>query len=265
MYAFELVKPASLAEAIQALQAEDAQPLGGGQTLIPTLKQRLAAPARLVALADLPELTGVSVADGAITAGGAATHHAIAEAAAGPCPAIAHLAAHIGDPAVRHRGTIGGSLANNDPAACWPAAALACAATLTLHGPNGPRDVAADAYFKGMFETDLRPGEIVAKVRLPIPDRAGYVKFVQPASRFAMVGVFVAKSAAGVRVAVTGAAEHGVFRWTDAEAALAANFSPKALDGLAVPADGLLADIHATPDYRAHLVKVMTRRAVDAA
>ena len=265
MYAFELVKPASLAEAIEALQAEDAQPLGGGQTLIPTLKQRLAAPARLVALADVPELTGVAVEDGAIVAGGAATHHALEAAAAGHCPAIAYLAAHIGDPAVRHRGTIGGSIANNDPAACWPAAALACGATMTLTGPGGSREVKADDFFTGLFETDLQPGEIVAKVRLPIPERCGYAKFPQPASRFAMVGVFVAKTAEGVRVAVTGAFDHGVTRWTEAEKALSADFSAAAIDKLSVPTDGMLEDLHADAAYRANLVKVMAKRAVEAA
>lgn len=265
MYAFELVTPSSVADAVKALQAEDAQPLGGGQTLIPTLKQRLASPAVLVSLVGIPELTGVKVEGGALVCGGAATHHAIAEAAASACPAIATLASHIGDPAVRHRGTVGGSLANNDPSACWPAAALGTGATITVQGPGGSRDIAADDYFQGMFATALEPGEIVTKVSFPIPERAAYAKFPQPASRFAMVGAFVAKTGSGVRVAITGASEHGVYRWTEAEAALSSDFSPSAIENLRVSSEGMLGDLHAGPDYRAHLVKVMTKRAVAAA
>ncbi|MEO0681364.1 MAG: xanthine dehydrogenase family protein subunit M [Pseudomonadota bacterium] len=265
MYAFDFFKPASLSDAVTALQAEDAQALGGGQTLIPTLKQRLASPSALVSLADVPELQGVSVEGGALVCGGAATHHAIAEATVEASPALSALAGHIGDPAVRHRGTIGGSLANNDPAACWPAAALGTGGTITATGPNGSRDIAADDYFQGMFATALEEGEIVSKVSLPIPSRASYQKFVQPASRFALVGVFVAQTADGVRVAVTGASENGVFRWSEAEAALSSDFSAAAIEALSVPADGLIGDLHATPAYRAHLVKVMTKRAIVAA
>ena len=265
MYEFEFVKPASLAEAIEALKAEEAQPLGGGQTLIPTLKQRLAQPGSLVSLAGLPELVGVAVDGDTVTVKGATPHAKVEELTAGAFPALAHLAGNIGDPAVRHRGTIGGSLANNDPAACYPAAALACGATLVLTGPDGAREIGADDYFQGLFATALEEGEIVTEVRFPIPEKASYQKFVQPASRFAMVGVFVAKYADGVRVAVTGASEEGVFRWTEAEAALSSDFSAAALDGLTVSPDGLMTDIHATPDYRAHLIKVMTKRAVAAA
>ncbi|MEM6438501.1 MAG: xanthine dehydrogenase family protein subunit M [Pseudomonadota bacterium] len=265
MYSFDFVKPGSLAEAVSALGAEDAQALGGGQTLIPTLKQRLASPSALVSLKDVPELQGVSVDGGAVVCGGAATHHEIAEATASAAPAISALAGHIGDPAVRHRGTIGGSLANNDPAACWPAAALGTGATITVQGAGGARDIAADDYFQGMFATALEEGEIVAKVSLPVPDRAAYQKFVQPASRFALVGVFVGLKGGEVRVAVTGASENGVFRWSEAEAALAGSFSADAIEGLSVPADGMIGDLHADPAYRAHLVKVMTKRAVAAA
>ncbi|MAS44187.1 MAG: carbon monoxide dehydrogenase [Rhodobacteraceae bacterium] len=265
MYEFELVKPASLAEAIEALKAEEAQPLGGGQTLIPTLKQRLAQPGSLVSLAGIPELVGVEVKGDVVNIKGATPHARVAELTASAFPALAAMADNIGDPAVRHRGTIGGSLANNDPAACYPAAALACGATLVLTGPDGAREIVADDYFQGMFATDLGEGEIVTEVRFPIPEASNYQKFVQPASRFAMVGVFVAKYADGVRVAVTGASEEGVFRWTEAETALTADFSPAALESLSVPAEGMMGDIHASPEYRAHLVGVMTRRAVAAA
>ena len=262
MYAFEIVRPNSVAEAVAALQAEGAQALGGGQTLIPTLKQRLASPETLVGLSGLAEISGVSVEGGAIVAGGAATHHAVAEATASACPAIAHLAGHIGDPAVRHKGTIGGSLANNDPAACWPAGALGAGATISVQGAGGSRDIAADDFFDGMFATTLGEGEIITKVTIPIPEAAGYEKFLQPASRFAMVGVFAAKTASGPRVAVTGASEGGVFRWAEAEAALASNWSPDALAGLSVDADDMIEDIHASKPYRAHLVRVIAQRAV---
>ena len=176
-------------------------------------------------------------------------------------PGLAHLASMIGDPAVRNRGTIGGSLANNDPSACYPAAALGTGATIVTN----TRKIAADDFFQGMFSTALHDGEIITEVRFPIPQASNYQKFVQPASRFALVGVFVARYAGGVRVAVTGASDSGVFRWTAAEAALSANFSAAALEGLTVPAKGMIADLHGTPEYRAHLVKVMTKRAVAAA
>ncbi len=171
------------------------------------------------------------------------------------------MAGQIGDPAVRNRGTIGGSLANNDPAACYPAAVLGSGATVVTNS----RKIAADDFFRGMFATALMDGEIITEVRFPIPQKAAYAKFLQPASRFALTGVFVAKFADGVRVAVTGASESGVFRWTEAEAALSADFSPAAIEGLAVSPEGMIGDLHGPPAYRAHLVKVMTRRAVAAA
>lgn len=263
MYAFEFVKPSSVAEAIAALKGDDeAKPLGGGQTLIPTLKQRLAQPSKLVSLSGLAELVGVSASGGTLTVKGATTHGAVAEEAASAYPALADLASHIGDPAVRHRGTIGGSLANNDPSACYPSAVLASNATITVEGPGGAREIAADDWFQGMFATALDEGEIVTSVSFPIPEKAAYVKFEQPASRFALVGVFVAKGADGVRVAVTGASEEGCFRWTEAEEALSANFSPDAVDGLSSSADGMIADLHGSAAYRAHLIKVLTKRAV---
>ncbi|QBF30619.1 xanthine dehydrogenase family protein subunit M [Thalassococcus sp. S3] len=259
MYNFEFEKPGSVADAVTALGAEDAQPLGGGQTLIPTLKQRLNAPSKLVSLTGIADMKGVSASAGVLTVGGATPHAVVA--ADGSYPGLAGLASHIGDPAVRNRGTIGGSLANNDPAACYPAAALGSGATIV----TDKREIAADDYFQGMFATALEEGEIITAVKFPIPEASNYQKFVQPASRFALVGVFVAKFADGVRVAVTGASEDGVFRWSEAEAALSSDFSAGALDGLSVPADGMITDLHGTGAYRAHLVGVMTKRAVAAA
>ncbi len=262
MYAFDFEKPKSLAEAIKALGREDAQALGGGQTLIPSLKQRLASPAVLVSLNGIKEMIGVCKGDdGALCIGGATPHAAVAKEAAASYPALAHLAGMIGDPAVRNRGTIGGSLANNDPSACYPAAVLASGATVVTN----TRKIAADDFFDGLFTTALEPAEIITEVRFPIPQKANYQKFVQPASRFALVGVFVAKYGSGVRVAVTGASESGVFRWSEAEKALSANFSAAAISGLSVAADGMIGDLHGTPAYRAHLVKVLTGRAVSAA
>lgn len=261
MYAFEVERPSTIADAVNALKGEDAQALGGGQTLIPTLKARLAMPATLVSLSGIGEMQGVCKADdGMVCIGGGTTHATVATEAAAHYPALAAMASHIGDPAVRNRGTIGGSLANNDPSACYPAAALGSGAVIRTN----TRDIAADDYFQGMFTTALEEGEIITEVRFPVPEVANYQKFVQPASRFALVGVFVAKFADGVRVAVTGASEDGVFRWTEAEAALSADFSAAALDGLSVAADGMIADLHGSAAYRAHLVKVMTVRAVKA-
>lgn len=261
MYAFEVERPSTIADAVNALKGEDAQALGGGQTLIPTLKARLAMPATLVSLSGIGEMQGVCKADdGMVCIGGGTTHATVATEAAAHYPALAAMASHIGDPAVRNRGTIGGSLANNDPSACYPAAALGSGAVIRTN----TRDIAADDYFQGMFTTALDEGEIITEVRFPVPEVANYQKFVQPASRFALVGVFVAKFADGVRVAVTGASEDGVFRWTEAEAALSEDFSAAALDGLSVAADGMIADLHGSAAYRAHLVNVMTTRAVKA-
>ncbi len=262
MYAFDFERPTTVAEAVAALAAEDAQALGGGQTLIPTLKSRLASPAKLVSLSGIAEMKGVCRSDdGSLAIGGGTTHATVAKEAASTYPALAYLAGHIGDPAVRNRGTIGGSLANNDPAACYPAAVLASGATVVTN----TRKIAADDFFEGMFTTALHPGEIITEVRFPVPEKAAYEKFLQPASRFALTGVFVAKFKDGVRVAVTGASEGGVFRWTEAEEALSADFSPEAIAGLTVSADGMVSDLHGTPEYRAHLVKVLTGRAVKAA
>lgn len=260
MYAFDFVKPASLAEAVAALAHDEAQPLSGGQTLLPSMKQRLNAPAKLVSLTGIAEMKGV-YRTGVSVGIGAATTHAEVAATATAYPALAALAGGIGDPAVRNRGTVGGSLANNDPSACYPSAALASGATIVTN----TRRIAADDFFQGMFTTALNPGEIITEVVFPIPQKAAYAKFLQPASRFALTGVFVAKFADGVRVAITGASEGGVFRWTEAEAALSADFTPEALAGLSLPSDGMIGDLHGTPAYRAHLCAVMTRRAVAAA
>ena len=260
MYNFEFEKPKTLDDAITALGGEEAQALGGGQTLIPTMKQRLAAPATLVSLTGISEMKGVSAEGGVVTIGGATTHATVSREA-GAYPALAALAKLIGDPAVRNRGTIGGSLANNDPSADYPAAALGSGATIVTSN----RDIAADDYFQGMFTTALEDGEIITAVKFPVPEKANYQKFEQPASRFALVGVFVAKYPDGVRVAVTGASEEGVFRWSEAEEALSSNFSASALDGLSVSSDGMIADLHGSSEYRAHLVGVLAKRAVAAA
>jgi len=261
MYAFDIDRPTTIADAIKALGTEEAQALGGGQTLIPSLKQRLAAPATLVCLSGIAEIKGICTGDdGALCVGGGTTHSDVATGA-GAYPALAALAANIGDPAVRNRGTIGGSVANNDPSACYPAAVLGSGATVVTTN----RKIAADDFFEGMFTTSLEDGEIITEVRFPVPEKANYQKFEQPASRFALVGVFVAKYADGVRVAVTGASEDGGFRWSAAEAALTSDFSPGAVEGLSLPGDGMISDMHGSGDYRAHLVGVLTRRAVAAA
>jgi carbon-monoxide dehydrogenase medium subunit len=261
MHNFDFVKPSTVADAVKALGQDGAQALSGGQTLIPTMKQRLAAPQVLVSLTGIKELQGVCMGDGGLHVGAATPHAVVAREAARHYPALAALAGGIGDPAVRARGTIGGSLANNDPAACYPAAVLGSGATVVTNA----RRIAADDYFQGMFTTALHEGEFITEVVFPIPETAAYVKFNQPASRFALTGVFVARFSDGVRVAVTGASQNGVFRWTDAETRLAAGFAPDAVARLAIAADDMIGDLHGTPAYRANLVRVLTARAVAAA
>ncbi len=261
MYNFEIEKPATIADAVKALGRDEAQPLSGGQTLIPTLKARLAAPSVLVSLHGIDEMKGVCLDDdGRLCIGGATTRSVVAKEALAHYPALAELAARIGDPAVRNRGTIGGSVANNDPSACYPAAVLASGATVVTN----KREIAADDYFQGMFATALEEGEIVTEVKFPIPQSAHYEKHIQPASRFPLVAAFVAKYADGVRVAITGASEDGVFRWTEAEEKLSGSFAADGLKGLTVDGSGMIGDLHGSGDYRAHLVGVMTRRAVAA-
>ncbi|MFO1067111.1 MAG: xanthine dehydrogenase family protein subunit M [Geminicoccaceae bacterium] len=264
MHNFAYHKPASLADAAKLLAAnEDAKLLAGGQTFIPTLKQRLAQPSDLIDLGGIAELKGIKEDGNGVTIGAMTKHAEVAHSAAvkKAIPALASLAEGIGDPQVRNMGTIGGSLSNNDPAADYPGALLALNGT--VHTTK--RTISADQFFAGMFSTALDRDEIVKAVSFPKADKAAYAKFPNPASRYAMVGVFVAKSGGNVRVAVTGAGQDGVFRWTDAEKALAANWSASALDGLSVNAGNLNSDIHASADYRAHLIKVMAKRAVQAA
>ncbi len=260
MYDFTYSKPASLADAVAVLSGDDeAKALAGGMTYIPVLKQRLAKPTKVVDLSGLG-LSGITVAGSTVTIGAMTTHGAVAASAdvQKAIPALAALAGGIGDEAVRHRGTIGGSLANNDPAACYPSAVLALGATITTN----KRSIAADDYFQGMFSTALEQGEVITSVSFPIPERAAYEKFKNPASRYAIVGAFVAKFANGARVAITGASQGGVFRHEGMEKALSANFSPAATAGVATETDNMNGDIHASAEYRAHLVGVITKRAV---
>jgi len=263
MYNFNYQKAKSVAEAASLVgKAAEGKLVAGGMTLIPSLKLRLAKPSDLVDLGGISELKGIKKDGNALVIGAMTRHIEVAESAEvkQAIPALAQLAAHIGDPAVRNRGTLGGSISNNDPAADYPAAVLALNATIVTN----KRKIPADQFFKGMFETALETGEIVTAVSFPVPDKAAYMKFPNPASRYAIVGVFVAKAKDGVRVAVTGAGPV-VFRQKDMEAALAKTFSADAIKGVAQKADGLNADIHASAEYRAHLVGVMARRAVQAA
>ncbi len=264
MYAFEYHRPANVRQAAALLQkAEDAKLVAGGHTLIPTMKQRLASPASLIDLGGMSELRGIEKKGRAVVIGAMTTHAEVAasDEVREAIPALAELAALIGDPAVRHRGTIGGSVANNDPAADYPAACLALGATIITN----KRKIAADDFFTGMFDTALEEGEIITKVSFPVPGKAAYAKFRNPASRYALAGVFVCKRGSEIRVAVTGAGADGVFRWLEAEQALATRFAAKSLDGMSAPVEMMNSDIHADADYRAHLVGVMARRAVQAA
>jgi len=263
MYDFTYRRAASLADAVAMLKADpEAKPVAGGMTLVPTIKQRLARPSMLVDLGGIPGLAGIEVAGGALKIGAMTTHVTVArsEAVRKAIPALSVLAEGIGDPAVRNCGTIGGSISNNDPAADYPAAVLGLGAT--VHTDR--RQIAADSFFTGLFGTALEPGEIVTAVSFPVPEKAAYAKFPQPSSRYALAGVFVSRGAGGVRVAVTGAGPC-VFRHKAAEAALAKSWTAAALESVALPAGGLNGDIHATPEYRAHLVGVMAQRAVAAA
>jgi len=264
MYEFNYLRPKTVQDAATMLAgADDPKLLAGGQTLIPTLKQRLASPSDLIDIGHLEDLSFIR-SEGEAVVIGAATPHADVAASAdvqSHIPSLSTLAEGIGDPAVRHKGTLGGSIANNDPSADYPAACLALDAK--IHTTK--RLITADEFFKGMFETVLGEDEIITEVTFPHPTRAAYVKFPSPASRYAMVGVFVANTAAGIRVAVTGAGQGGVFRVKAMEDALAANWSPDAVAGIAVPSDGLINDLHGTAEYRAHLITVMAKRAVTAA
>lgn len=263
MNRFAYHRPATVEEAAKLVAADgEGIFLAGGQTLIPTLKNGLATPAALVDLKGILDLASIEKSGNSVVVG-ALTRHAVV--AASPevnelIPALAGLAGNIGDPQVRNRGTLGGSVANNDPSADYPSAVLGLGATVR----TSKREIEADSFFLGMFETALEPGEIIVAIAFPVPRRAAYVKFPSPASGYAMVGVFVAETERGIRVAVAGASPC-VFRWTAAEEALAKDFGPEALDSVPVPSEEFLSDLHGNADYRADLVGVMARRAVLAA
>jgi carbon-monoxide dehydrogenase medium subunit len=279
MYNFEFHRPTTVDVAARYLKSEDAKLLAGGQTLLPTMKQRLASPKHVIDIAGVTGLSsiehkggslvmdktgsGTKLRGGILTIGALARHAEVAESpeTRDAIPALALLAAGIGDPAVRNRGTIGGSIANNDPAADYPAACLALGATIV----TSKREIAADDFFTGLFETALEPDEMILRVAFPAPGRAAYAKFRNPASRYAIVGVFVAESRGEVRVAVTGGGQSGVFRVPAMETALTARFAAEAIANVRVDASNLISDIHAAADYRAHLIGVMARRAVQAA
>jgi carbon-monoxide dehydrogenase medium subunit len=262
MYETTYHRPSSVDEAAALFgKGSEAKYLAGGHTLIPVMKQRLASPSDVIDLGRIKDLVGIDVSADAVTIKAATTHYDVA--GSGPVqkaiPALAYLASVIGDPAVRYRGTIGGSIANNDPAADYPAGVLALGATVTTN----KRSISADDFFKGLFTTALADGEIITQVSFPIPAKAGYSKMRHPASRFALTGVFVVKTKSGdIRVAATGASQNGVMRVPAIEAALKANWSPDAFDSVKISADGLLTDIHGSSAYRANLIKVMAQRAI---
>jgi aerobic carbon-monoxide dehydrogenase medium subunit len=265
MYETTYHRPSSVDEAAALFaKGSESKYLAGGHTLIPVMKQRLASPSDVIDLAKIKELVGIEPSGDGIVIKAATTHYDVAQSGIvkKAIPALAYLASLIGDPAVRHRGTIGGSIANNDPAADYPAALVALDATVKTN----KRNIKAGDFFKGLFTTALEDGEIITAVSFPVTDKAGYAKFPHPASRFALTGVFVAKSPGGdIRVAATGASQNGVMRVPAIEAALKANWSASALDGVKISADGLMSDIHGSSDYRANLIKVMAQRAVIAA
>jgi carbon-monoxide dehydrogenase medium subunit len=265
MYETTYHRPSSIDEAAALFaKGKESKYLAGGHTLIPVMKQRLASPSDVIDLGKVKDLVGIDVSGDNVTIKAATTHYDVANSSAvqKAIPALAHLASVIGDPAVRHRGTIGGSIANNDPSADYPAAVLALGATIQTN----KRTIQADDFFKGLFTTALADGEIITAVSFPIAAKAGYSKFPNPASRFALTGVFVAKTKSGdVRAAATGASSSGVMRVPAIEAALKANWSAGALDNVKISANGLLNDIHGSSDYRANLIKVMAQRAATAA
>jgi carbon-monoxide dehydrogenase medium subunit len=260
MYDFAYHKPSSVADAVKILSADpDARPISGGQTLLPALKHRLNKPTAVVDLSGIAELKGIRREGDKLVIGALTKHHEVANSpeVQAAIPALAQMAGSIGDPAVRNRGTLGGSVSNNDPAADYPAAVLGLGATVV----TDKRRIVADDFFQGMFTTALEPGELLVAIEFPIPEKAGYAKMRNPASRYVMAGVFVAKTKSGVRVAVNGAGPC-VFRQTAMEQALTANWSPDAVAGIKQDADGLNGEIHGSAEYRAHLVTVMAKRAV---
>jgi len=264
MYEFKFSRPGTVRQAANLLaKTEDAKLVAGGHTLIPVLKQRLARPAHLIDLSRIEGLDTIEMKGRSLVIGAMARHASVASSAivGEAIPALAKLAGMIGDPAVRHMGTIGGSIANNDPTADYPAACLALDATIVTN----KRKIKADDFFKGMFETALEADEVISRVQFPLAKKAAYIKFRNQASRYALVGVFVAKRPSEVRVAVTGAGGSGVFRVKSFEEALKKRFSPKSLAGMTVPADGLNSDLHGSAEYRAHLISVLAVRAVEEA
>jgi carbon-monoxide dehydrogenase medium subunit len=264
MYAFTFHRPTSLRQAANLLAGNpEAKLLAGGHSLLPVMKQRLASPSALVDLSKIEGLSGVEQKGRSVVIGAMTTHSGVANSKElqAAIPALASVAASIGDPHVRHRGTIGGSIANNDPNADYPAAMLGLGALIITN----KRRIPADEFFKGMFETALEADEIITKIQVPVPKKAAYQKFKHPASGFALVGVFVSKRGSDIRVAVTGAGANGVFRVGSFEEALKKRFAAKSLEGMSIPASGLNSDIHASAEYRAHLVGVLARRAVAAA
>ncbi len=262
MQAFAYETPASVANAVKAAALEDSKFIAGGQTLLQSMKLGLAAPSALIDLNAIAEMKGIQVADGKVTIGAGTTHAAVAASAdvQKAIPALADLAGNIGDRQVRNRGTIGGSLANNDPAACYPAAVLGLGGT--VHTDR--RALAAEDFFQGLYTTALEDGEVITAVSFPIPEKSAWHKFKQPASRFSFVGVFVAKGPAGVRVAITGAGANGVYRASELEAKLSTNWAASSLQGATVSAEGLNSDLFGSADYRAALIPVLTARAVAA-
>jgi len=261
MYEFTYHRPTTVRQAANLLAKHpEGKLLAGGHSLLPVMKLRLARPSDLVDLNQVEGLSGIELKGRSLVIGATTRHYQVANSpeVKEALPVLAALAGEIGDPAVRHRGTIGGSLANNDPNADYPAAVLGLGATVITN----KRRIAADDYFKGLFETALEPDEIITKVQFPIAKKAAYQKFRHPASGFALVGVFVSKRGADIRVAVTGAGANGVFRVTSFEEALKKRFAPSSIEGMTIPAEGMNSDIHGSAEYRAHLVGVLARRAL---
>ena len=264
MYEFKYQRPNSVRQAVNMLAKDpEAKLLAGGHSLLPVMKLRLAKPSQIVDIGRIEGLNTIELRGRSIVIGALARHVEVAnsQTVKEALPALAQVAAEIGDPAVRHRGTLGGSLANNDPNADYPAAVLGLGATII----TSKRRIAADDFFKGLFETALEPDEIITKVSFPLAKKAAYMKFKHPASGFALVGVFVSKRGSDIRVAATGAGSNGVFRVKSFEEALKKRFAAKSIEGMTIPADGMNTDIHGSAEYRAHLVGVMARRALAAA
>ena len=264
MYEFKYQRPTSVRQAVNMLAKDpEAKLLAGGHSLLPVMKLRLAKPSQIVDIGRIEGLNTIELRGRSIVVGALARHVEVAnsQTVKDALPVLAQVAAEIGDPAVRHRGTLGGSLANNDPNADYPAVVLGLGATII----TSKRRIAADDFFKGLFETALEPDEIITKVSFPLAKKAAYMKFRHPASGFALVGVFVSKRGSDIRVAATGAGSNGVFRVKSFEEALKKRFSPKSIEGMTIPADGMNSDIHGSAEYRAHLVGVMARRALAAA